>query len=333
MAHPAPVIYLVHGEDEFAIAQFLNDLVSKLGDAETAALNTTYLDGRTFNLSELLSIAGAMPFLAKRRLVILSHPTAKVSGKDAQEAFEQKLGQIPATTALVLAEYKDLTSDKDRRSGKLHWLEEWARKPESRTYLKHFRLPDGAQMQRWIRDQAQSWDGAFTPLAANALASLVGNDTRLAAQEIEKLLAFVNYKRAVDVDDVEALTADYAQGDIFDLVDAVASQQSRQAMSLLQRLLDQQDALLTFGMIQRQFRLLLQAREILDAGGNEAEVRKRLKLHPFVAKKTTLQVQRFNLKELEIVFRRLLDLDEAIKTGQITSDLALETLVAAFTNV
>jgi DNA polymerase III delta subunit len=53
-----------------------------------------------------------------------------------------------------------------------------------------------------------------------------------------------------------------------------------------------------------------------------------LRQHPFVAGKLETQARRFSLPQLESVYRRLLDLDEAFKTSQITYDLALEMLVA-----
>ena len=84
-------------------------------------------------------------------------------------------------------------------------------------------------------------------------------------------------------------------------------------------------------MVVRQFRLLLLAREVLDGGGNKADVIRDLKIHPFVADKLLGQVRRFDLHTLEMIYHRLLDLDEAIKTGEIPADLALDTLVAALT--
>ena len=77
MAETPPVVYFLHGEDEYAIAQTLADLEKRLGDPATADMNTTRLDGATYNLDQLLSVASAMPFLAKRRLVILTNPLAR----------------------------------------------------------------------------------------------------------------------------------------------------------------------------------------------------------------------------------------------------------------
>ena len=340
MSQAVPVIYFLYGDDEFAIAQYVKDMESKLGDPDIASMNISRLDGKTIHTEEIITTAGAMPFLARRRIVIVDNPLVnliprdKISEKEelvlkeAQDKFLEMLGKIPDTTGLCLVE---LITEKNKKK-KLQWFFDRAQKDPDRTLIKEFNQPKGNQMAGWVQSKARTLGGAFTPQGATALASLVGNDTRLATQEIEKLLAYVNYQRAIDADDVDMNTADYAQADIFALVDAVSLQQPRQAMTLLLKLLDQQEPIMTFVMIQRQFRLLLQAREVIDQGGNAREIMKQLKIHPYVSEKLNNQARRFDIQQLEIVYRRLLDLDEGIKTGQIDADLALQTFVAAFTS-
>ena len=80
-------------------------------------------------------------------------------------------------------------------------------------------------------------------------------------------------------------------------------------------------------MVVRQFRLLIQAREILDGRGNKDDVARALHVHPFVAEKTTGQAGRFSMESLEYIYHKLLGIDEGVKTGQVTLDLALDTLV------
>ena len=80
-------------------------------------------------------------------------------------------------------------------------------------------------------------------------------------------------------------------------------------------------------MVVRQFRLLIQAREILDGRGNKDDVARALGVHPFVAEKTTGQASRFSIDALESIYHRLLSIDEQVKTSQVTLDLALDTLV------
>ena len=90
------------------------------------------------------------------------------------------------------------------------------------------------------------------------------------------------------------------------------------------RLRDEQDAFSIFGMVVRQFRLLLLAREVLENHGN---VQKELKLHSFVAQKVMAQARKFSLESLENIYRHLLKVDEDAKTGQMLLDLALDMFV------
>jgi DNA polymerase III subunit delta len=332
-ADSTPVVYLLHGEDEFAIAQFVAGLEARVGDPATASMNITRLDGRTSDPAEAFSAAAAMPFLANRRLVILYHPLARLSGKAAQGSFLEQLERVPASSALVLVEDKDLTDPRDRRKGKLHWLEKWAQAHPGLAYQKVFSLPRGAAMTRWIQERARSAGGQFTPQAAGLLVTLVGEEPRQVDQEILKLLTYVNFRRPVDVDDVENLTADTAQGDIFAMVDALGNQEGHAALAMLHRLLEMQDPIAIFGMVVRQFRLLLLAREVLDAGGQKAQVAQLLRLHPYVAEKISDQARHFDLAPLELLYHRLLDLDVAIKTGQMPADLVLDTFLANFASV
>jgi DNA polymerase-3 subunit delta len=334
MARTRPAVYVLHGEDEFSIAQVLSELEARLGDASLVAMNTTRLDGRTANLDDLPAVAFAAPFLAERRLVILENPTARLTSQSAQKKFTDFLDKVPSSTALVLIEHHLLTEERERMKGKVHWLERWAEQAGERAYRHAYPLPKGEKLVRKIQDQAKDAGGQIDSQAAGLLASLVGDDPRLADQEVRKLLAYVNYSRTVQADDVEALTADVWQGDIFVLVDALGNQDGRKASAMLQRLLETQDAPSIFGMVIRQFRLLLLARDALDRGGREQDVIRELTtirdIHPYSAKKVIGPARRFTLPLLEDIYSRLLAMDEAIKTSQVEGELALDTLVAAF---
>jgi DNA polymerase-3 subunit delta len=332
MSDKPPVVYILNGDDEFAITRFVSELESKLGDPAIASLNTTRLDGRSATLEELAGAAGAMPFLARRRLVIMTSPTERFKSQEQRQRFLDYLGQIPETTALVLVENRLLTDDRDRRNDKLHWLEKWASSSTQRVFFKTFALPRGGAMVAWIQAQARIAGGSLSIQAAQLLVSLIGDEPRLAEQELHKLLAYVNYKRSIEPDDVQAITVDSAQGDIFAMVDALGSGDGRRATGMLQRLLDDTDALSIFGMVVRQFRLLILARECLDGGGPVEEVSQVIKSPRFVAQKIATQARQFTLPALEQIYRHLLELDEAIKTSQIDGDLALHTFIAAQTS-
>lgn len=333
MDEKKPVVYILHGEDEFEITNALARLEGRLGDPVNAALNTTRLEGGAFQPEKLLEVAGALPFLAERRLVILVNPTGRLENEEVQQKFLRDLEKIPSTTALIIYEDSLLTRKRsDEKKNKRVWLVKWAQEHRERAYIKDFPLPTGAKMRRRIEELARKEGGQLSPAASEALYELTDGDPRLAAQEVRKLLAYVNYGRTVQLEDVQALTADVGQGDIFKMVDALGLQDRTRALGMLRRLLENLDYYAIFGMVVRQFRLLAQTRDILDGGGGRQEVVRELKLSEFLAERMIAQARRFSIAELGRIYRRLLETDEAVKSSQMPGDLALETLVMTLTN-
>lgn len=183
-------------------------------------------------------------------------------------------------------------------------------------------------MPGWVRKKFTELGGAINPRAAATLADFIGNNTQRGTQEIIKLLTYVNYERPVDEDDVLLLTTRDYQTNVFTLVDAIGNRQGEQALDMAHLLLDEMEFSYLLGMIIRQFRLLIQAREIVDAGGNENDIRNHLNLHPFVAQKIFNQVKKFSFSSLKSIYQQLLAIDLGEKTGDMPGDLALDVFIA-----
>ena len=318
-----PNVYFLYGTDEYAITGRVNAFVAEMGDPTTADMNISRLDARAVNETDLNNAVNAMPFLASRRLIILGNPTAKYNQSAGQKKFTAFLEAVPPTTTLVLTEYGVLKET--------HWLVKWARGAAEKARAEAFMLPRPREMAGWIVEEARRQGGKIAPQAAARLAEMVGQDTRQAAQEIGKLLTYVDFKRAVDVEDVDAVSVVTAQGDVFAMVDAIGEGDGRKALKMLHRLMDEEDAFQLFGMTVRQFRLLLLAREAIDSGANVQTLAGAIGVAPFVAEKLYKQAARFTLATLESVYRRLLQTDEEVKAGQVNIELALDTLVVTLT--
>jgi DNA polymerase-3 subunit delta len=326
-----PVVYVFHGDDDLAIGESIADLKSKLGDPSTVELNFTSLDGRSLSVDQLEMAGKSMPFLAKRRLTVLNYPLAYMQNDLNRKRVLAFLEDLPEDNAVVLAEFRPLLSDKDKRQGKTHWLEEWGNTRGDKFYIKEFTLSQGPQLVGWILKRARKAGGEFEPEAAHLLASLVGSDVRLAGQEITKLLTYANYERPVSKEDVEQLTENLAEGAIFEFVDALGNRNRKKAISEYHRLLADQDQQRIFGMIVRQFRLLLLAREILDQNGGEGDLTRRLRTHPYVSRKIAHQARHFSQPQLDGIYHRLLDIDSDLKSGVMSGDLNVDLLITEIT--
>ena len=165
--------------------------------------------------------------------------------------------------------------------------------------------------------------------AADRLAEWIGTDTRQAEKELEKLLTYTNYERAIDVVDVEKLSTNNATGNIFQFVDSLAEHNQKQALDQLHRLMDELEPVQIFSMIVRQFRLLLQVRELLDDGGGLQSISSEIPeiRSSLVAEKMAKQARRYDMRQLKEIYRRLLKLDQSLKTSQMTPELAFDILV------
>lgn len=332
MADGAPAVYILYGEDEFAISEFVGGLLEGMGDATTAELNIARLDGRTHSLDDFENALRLLPFLAPRRVVIFRHPLERTKNAAHQKRFLELLESTPPTTTLALLEDHPLTSDRDRRRKKIHWLDTWAEKHPGQARIRAFLLPGGAELTRWILNRARTHGGQFSPQAAQSLAGLVGAEPRQLDQEIYKLLTYVNFSRPVEPDDVELLTPLSAQVGDFALVNAVRDQNGRLALSLLRREMVKKDPLIIFQGIVYQFRLLLLAREALEERKSYQQLARELKINEYPVKLAFEQCPRFSLVRLEAIYRRLLETDESIKTGELPDEAALEALVAELTS-
>jgi len=320
-----PNVYFLYGNDEFAISRRLKDFEADFPDPTSADMNTARLDARTMTEDDLNTAVNAMPFLAPKRLVLLGNPSVKYSTQDVRKKFKKFLEKVPDSARLVIHE------DMEPKEANKHWLLNWAQKNIETVRPQAFMLPRPWEMIDWIVKEANKQGGQIAGPAAAKLAEMVGVDTRQAGMEIAKLLAYVNWEKQIEVQDVEAASILTAQENIFDFVDALSTGDGKSAQRLLLRLLENEDPFSLWGMVVRQFRLLTMAREVVEAGGGKNEVAAALGAHPFVAEKTSAQAQSFTLPVLERIYHHLLEIDEGVKTGQFTLDLALERLVVQLT--
>ncbi len=325
-AKTTPTFYIFHGSDEFSQAETLLEFKRKLGPPDMVDLNTTELDGTRITWAELRQACDAIPFLAEKRLVIvrglLTHIAARTSSNSSSflDRLVAYLPQLPPTTRLVFIESAALPAK--------HPIIQLARRTEQ-GYVKRFEPPKDQALPGWVRKRVRQHGGEITGEAAKQLADVVGRDLRRLDQEIVKLVTYTAAQRPITGQDVEALVPYLQEAIVFDMVDALGRRDGRTAARTLHRLLESgEHPHGLFGMIVRQFRLLIQVHELKAQGATPVDVARKLKLHPFPAKKLYRQADHFTAGQLKKIYRHLLATDVAIKTGQLEAEVALDLLVA-----
>ncbi|MEZ4517183.1 MAG: hypothetical protein R3C44_10215 [Chloroflexota bacterium] len=100
---------------------------------------------------------------------------------------------------------------------------------------------------------------------------------------------------------------------------------------LQKKLAEGADPFYLFAMFVRQFRLLIQVKEMAEAGERPPAIAAQLRVPSFVAGKLSQQAQGFSLPQLEQIYGRLLEIDVETKTGQTDMLTALHLLLAGLT--
>jgi len=328
MAETPPTIYLLYGDHELAFSEFISRMREKMGDPSTADMNINTFPAGKLDMGKIEQVCVSLPFLARRRLVILEQPLRNLTNDELKENFYRILNAIPHTTALLLIEHVDFTATRGKTPKAINDIIQWLEDNNSTAYIKRFEIPRGSQFVQWIRQRAIELEGEIEPQAAHLLSELVVGDPNLAHQELSKLLDYVNRVRPIEVEDVEDLTPLKRQSDVFAMVDAMGQRNGPQALQWLRQLLENDSPLYAFSMIIRQFRLLLLAK---DAQANQQDPQKSLDVHPYVAGKIIAQAKNFSQHDLEDIYHFLKEIDIASKTGKDNLEIALEGFVANLT--
>jgi DNA polymerase-3 subunit delta len=330
------MFYILHGDNEFDISERVADFKQKIGDDSMRDLNIIVLDGRKTTLSEVQHAADAIPFLADKRLVIVDGLLTRLASRKAKDDDEAApagaakdflnglidyVPRLPDTTRLVFVEFQPLNPK--------HPLVKLAEQQKGKTVIE-CRQPPAAELPRWIGERAKKRGGSIEPPAANRLAALSGGDLRRLDTEINKLITYVNAQRPITEKDVNLLVSDASASSVFDLVDALGKRDGQRAVHELHHLLDQgENPLGLLAMIVRQYRLLILVKELQSRSLPPDAMAKELGQHPFVIKKLNEQARYYHdIAQLETIYRRLLEIETEIKTGQTSDVLALDLLVA-----
>lgn len=329
---PTTTFYIFHGDDDIAIGEAVSRLRAQMGDSVNADLNISEYEGEQASAAEILNAARSVPFLADKRLVIvrgfLQYITRKGAGgigKDQVTLLQEELPQLPEFTRLVFMERAALPAN--------HALVKLAQS-SANAYIKLFEVPKDST--QWIVQRAQTEYGkVIQHQAAAALASVIGTDLRRADNELIKLVSYVDDEGDITEEHIALLTPYVAEANVFEMVDAMALGNGQRALSLMNITLEQDPSdpgFRLYGLIVRQFRLLLLTREHLDAGGAARgnAIAQAIGIRSsWQADKLARQSRAFTLEQLEQIYRRLQKYDVEMKTGQIKPRLALDLLVAS----
>jgi DNA polymerase-3 subunit delta len=327
------MIYIMYGSDDYSLNQELIEIKKSLGDLEMLSVNTSVIDGWGLTMTQLLEMCNCVPFLHPVRLVIVkgllesfekeaagtgkgsrSKSKAKVGGVEWESAGET-IRQISDTTTLVF-----IDGEITRKNYLLNKLAPIAT-------VKVFPKLRGTEVNNWISRYIASKGGTITAGALNMLAGSIGGDLWTLSGEIEKLIIYTG-ERTINEKDVKQLTSYSKETSIFSLVDAVVERRRSDAHTMFHKLSNEGVTVpYIMAMITRQLRLIIMTKDLMR-NTSQRNIQGRLGINSeFAMKKLLSQSEKYTIDQLKHAYRKLLEIDIAIKTGRYEGDIAVDLLV------
>jgi DNA polymerase-3 subunit delta len=343
------MFYLLHGDDEFTSREQLKKLRSQ-GDF---GYNQETYDGAGVDLNTVIITSNTLPFLSEQRLVVVeglpkkkrgetqatsqadTDSTTKTGkarkGKKAgksttatragfEKALAEHIPHMPEATVLILLVDEALDA-----------ANPLFKAAEQHGKILQSTVPKGQALEKWIINRARSIQVKIAPDAATLLANFSGNHLRLLANELDKLATYVGKNATITIQDVRQLSAQVQEARIFDLTDALAQRNRKQALNILHDLLsDGEPPIKLISTITSQMRSLMLVKELAQKGMRSGQVASTLGMPPFLADKCLRQVGNFSVAQLEDIYHQLMATDASLKRSKMVPEMALDLLVVNF---
>ena len=150
-------------------------------------------------------------------------------------------------------------------------------------------------------------------------------------QELEKLFSYCMGKEEIEIADIEAICTTQITNKIFEMVEAVAGKNQKKALDYYYDLLAlKEPPMRILYLLTRQFKLLLEVKDLSGKRYDKASIAKTVGLHPFVAGKYMQQCRTFEKKELRAILEDAVDTEEMVKTGRLNDIMSVELFIVKY---
>lgn len=308
-------VYLLCGEEAYLKKQYKDKLKRAMADPDDS-MNFSAYEGKGINPKEVIDLAETLPFFADRRVILIEN-----SGffKNSCEELAEYMPQIPETTHFIFVE-----DEIDKRS-KLYKAVKNAGK------IVEFTSQTEELLTRWVLTRIKKEEKNITGSVMQLFLNKVGNDMGNIDRELEKLLCYCMEKEVIEAADVEAVTTEQTTNKVFDMVNAIAEHNQRKALDLYYDLLTlKEPPMRIMYLISRQFQILLNIKDMSGKGFDNAAMAKNAGIPPFAVRRNLSQAKGFTMQQLKQAIRDGVDYEEAVKTGRMNDQMAVELFLMKY---
>jgi len=312
---PPQPLYVLHGDEDFLKRQVLATLRERILGGGTDDMGYSTHAGDTATYAAVHDELETLPFLSKRRLVVVDNADPFVTRhRSSLEAYVAK----PATTGTLVLDMKSWPSNT-----RLYRIV-----PADAVIV--CKTPKADKLGDWcVRWAASRYGKALTVAAARMLVDLVGLHMGMLDQDLAKLAAYVGEAKRIDVDDVDKLVGRSREQDTWKIFDAIGGGRTGEALAILARLFDQgEEPLRILGAFSMQLRRLGQAARLAVQGRPLGAALAQVGVPPFAIQGCEQQLRHLTRHRASQLYDWLLETDLGLKGGShLPERLILERFV------
>jgi DNA polymerase-3 subunit delta len=313
--------YVAFGTETFLVEQFVHQLTELLVEPEQREMAIVRFDTSETALDAIIDEAETPPFLVSHKLILVQDSVLFAAGRESgrlehrPERLTSYLAQPFDSTVLVFIVAQE----------KLDERKKLVKAAKAADAVVHFAPLSTEELLNWMVRRAEKQGRHMAPDAAEQLLRRAGTDMQQLSAELDKLVLYAGTDGRITADMVDALVPAAVEQNVFRLTEALAALQTERVMALYHDLLRQrEEPIKLLALLVRQFRHMLQVKELGEQGYTPQQMAGQLGLHPFAVRMTAEQAKKFSKRRLTQLLSEGADLDWAMKTGQVDKALGLE---------
>ncbi|HEX9996721.1 MAG TPA: DNA polymerase III subunit delta [Abditibacterium sp.] len=267
--------------DAFLQGRVIEAILGWSLDSEARDFNLDTLDGEGGKISDVLALAGNLPFLSDRRVVLVKRAEKMEGlgksdgggedkkakkGASAAQKLSEGLKNLPSTTVLILARTPETPEPGDKPTGRCisapldKIIDEVGLVVDCTVEAKNSGLATAL-----VESEAATRGIALERGAAAYLVERCGNDIARLLSELDKCALSAGLGTPISNRVIDEMTQRAPHDSVFDLTDAIGERRGAKAIALVKELVEGgEPPELMLSLLVRHLRQLLQARTFID---------------------------------------------------------------------
>ncbi|OIO19719.1 MAG: DNA polymerase III subunit delta [Candidatus Magasanikbacteria bacterium CG1_02_32_51] len=317
------MLLFLYGKDTFRSKQQLKKMVEKFKvDRDPQGYNVVELEASQETSGNIMSQILTTPFLAEKKMIVIKNLLNESNHKDFLPEILLRIeeNRLPENNIIIFWESNDTFKTKNAKM-----LFEKLKKEK---FTQNFGELKGLDLFSWIKNEIATRGGKIDLKALNFLVQNFGSDMWSLSNIVDQLLSYTSEE--ISLANTQKFLGEKVDDNIFNLIDFIVGKQKDKVFKMIRKQYEKgEDAQFIFAMLLRQFRILLELREIYEKQDNmhSADLAKILGLHPFVVTKSMSFVKRYTLTQIKDIYLKLLEMDKKTKTGQGGQSFLLDVFV------